>query len=115
MHVKTIRALWRGVHAARARQFAEAVDWFNVADDCAVWRRRRTLWNLDAVLRFIIPTYRGSWREPTLDAVVEVEGLLLSKPDRPGHARRLFDRLWTSWCVRAHKTDTAWAYQTEMR
>jgi hypothetical protein len=99
------------VHAARARQFAEAVDWFNIADDCAVWRRRRTLWNLDAALRFTIRTYRESWQEPTLDAVVEMEGLLLSKPDRPGHSRRLFDRLWTTWCARAYQTEPHWAYQ----
>jgi hypothetical protein len=115
MHVRTIQALWRGVWAARARRFGEAVAWFNIADDCAVWRRRRTLWNLDAALRFMIRTYRESWQEPTLEPLLEMEGLLLSQPDRPDHSRRLFDRLWTSWCVRAHKTDTAWAYQTEMR
>ena len=115
MHAKTIQALWHGVRAARAQQFGEAVAWFNIADGCAVWRHRRAHWNLDAALRFMIRTHRGSWQEPTLESLVEMEGLLLSQPDRPGHARRIFDRLWTTWCIRANKTETAWAYQTEMR
>ncbi len=112
MHVvRTIQSLWRGVLAARARQFDAAVDWFNIADDCAVGRRRCAEWNLDAALRFVIRTYQESWQEPTLEAMVEMERLLVSAPDRPGHSRRLFDRLWKTWCVRAYKTDTPWAYQ----
>lgn len=112
VRVKTIRALWRGVHAARAQHFATAVDWFNIAHDCAVWRRRRTLWNLDAALRFIIPACRASRREPTLEAVLEMEALLLSKADQPDHSRRLFDRLWTTWCMRAYRSEGLWTYQT---
>jgi hypothetical protein len=111
MHVKTIRALWCAVLAARAQQFGEAVDWFTMAHDCAVGRRRRAEWNLDAALRFVIRTYREPWQEPTLEAVVEMEALLASKPDRPDHSRRLFDRLWTTWCTRAYQTEPHWAYQ----
>lgn len=91
MHVKTLHALWRGVHAARAQRFEEAVNWFNIVDDCAA-RRRRTTWNLDAALRRIIPACRGYSAEPTLEAVFEMETALLSKA-QPGCSRALFDSL----------------------
>ena len=111
MHVKTIRALWRAVLAARAHQLGEAVDWFTIAHGCAVWRRRRALWNLDAALRLMMRMTKGSRREPSLESLVEMEALLLSKPDQPGHSRRLFDRLWTTWCMQAYQTEPLWAYQ----
>jgi hypothetical protein len=110
VHVKTIRALWRGVAAARAHQFEDAVKWFDIADTCAVWRGRHARWNLDAVLRSIIPTSRGYSVEPTLEAVWELM-LLLSKA-QPGHSRVLFDGLWKRWCVRACKSGTPWEYQS---
>jgi hypothetical protein len=47
-----------------------------------------------------------------VESLVELEGLLVSKPDRPGRSRRLFDRLWTTWCTRAYRTEPEWAYQT---
>jgi hypothetical protein len=97
VHVETIRALWRGVDAARGRDFEAAVKWFDIADTCAVWRGRRAEWNLDAVLRFIIPASRGYSAEPTLEAVFEMEQLLLSKA-QPGYSRRLF----------ACKSETPW-------
>ena len=87
------------------------MDWFTVAHGCAVWRRRRAEWNLDAVLRSMMRTTKGSRREPALESLVELEKLLVSKPDRPGHSRRLFDRLWTTWCTRAYQTEPEWAYQ----
>jgi hypothetical protein len=107
VHVETIRALWRGIDAARGRDFEDAVKWFNIADTCAVHRDRRTRWTLDAVLRLIILASRGYSAEPTLEAVFEMEKLLLSTAE-PGRSRRLFDRLWKSWCIRAYKSDTAW-------
>ena len=111
MHVETISALWRGVRAARANRFEEAVRWFDSADTCAVWRGRRTRWNLDAVLRFIVARSRGCWLEPTLEAVWEMEKLLLSE-EQPGHPRKLFDGLWRRWYIQAYKTDTPWEYQS---
>ena len=105
MHVETIRALWRGIDAARAGDFEDAVKWFNTADTCAVWRGRRAKWNLDAVLRVIIPDSRGYSAEPALEAVFELEQLLLSKAS-PGYSRRLFDGLWKRWCIRACESGT---------
>jgi hypothetical protein len=87
------------------------VKWFNIADSCAIWRHRRAHWNLDAVLRLIIPASLGYGAEPTLEVVWEMETLLLSKA-QPGHSRRLLDRLWKSWCIRAYKSETPWTYQT---
>ena len=110
MNVETIRALWRGVDTARAGQFEDAVKWFDVADTCAVRRGRRARWNLDAVLRSIIPASRGYSAEPTMEAVWELEKLLLSKA-QPGCSRRLFDGLWKRWCIRAHKSHPPWVYQ----
>jgi hypothetical protein len=107
MNVATIRALWREVEAARARQFEDAVKWFNIADACAVWRDRRARWNLDAVLRVIIPASRGYAAEPTLEALFEMETLMLSRAP-PGQSRALFDGLWKRWCIRACKSDTPW-------
>jgi hypothetical protein len=111
MHVETIRALWRGMDAARARQFEDALKWFDIADSCAVWRHRRAQWNLDAVLRLIVPASRGYSAKQTLEAVFEMEQALLSKAE-PGRSRRLFDRLWKIWCIRACKSETPWTYQT---
>ena len=96
LQVETIRALWHGVDAARAKDFEDAVKWFNIADTCAVYRGRRAKWNLDAVLRRIVPTSRGYPAEPTLEAVYEMEHLLLSKAE-PG-CSHLFDGLWKRWC-----------------
>jgi len=110
VHVETIRALWRGVDAARAGGLEDAVTWFNIADTCAVHRGRRARWNLDAVLRLIILASRGYSAEPTLEAVWELEKLLLSKA-QPGCSRRLFDGLWKRWCRRANKSETPWEYQ----
>jgi hypothetical protein len=97
VHVETIRALWHAVDAARARDFEEAVKWFNIADTCAVHRGRRAHWNLDGVLRRIVPASRAYPAEPTLEAVYEMEKLLLSKAE-PGCSRWLFDGLWKRWC-----------------
>jgi hypothetical protein len=110
VHVETIRALWRGVYAARAGDFEDAVKWFNIADTCAVHRDRRTRWNLDAALRFIILASRGYSAEPTLEAVFDMEQALLSKAE-PGRSRRLFDGLWKRWCIRVNKSHTPWLYQ----
>ena len=110
MHVETIRAVWRGVDAARAKDFEDAVKWLNAADSCAVHRDRRAKWNLDAVSRRIVPAFRGFGAEPTLEAVFELEQLLLSKAE-PGRSRRLFDGLWKRWCIRAYKSETAWEYR----
>ena len=112
MHVETIRALWCGVDAARAGDFEDAVKWFNTADTCAVWRGRRAQWNLDAVLRVIIPDSRGYSAEPALEAVFELEQLLLSKAE-PDRSRVLFDGLWKRWCRQAYKSQTPWVYRSK--
>ena len=59
-----------------------------------------------------VEAYRPATRvysaEPTLEAVYEMEHLLLSKAE-PGCSRRLFDGLWKRWCIRAYKSETPWA------
>jgi hypothetical protein len=104
--------LWCGVDAARAGDFEDAVKWFDRADTCSVRRGRRAPWNLDAVLRLIIPASRGYGAEPRLEAVFEMETLLLSKAE-PDRSRFLFDGLWKRWCIRAYRSQTPWAYRSK--
>jgi hypothetical protein len=106
--------LWRGVDAARAKDFEGAVKWFDIADSCAVHRDRRAKWNLDALLRLIVLASRGFSAEPTLEAVFEMEQALLSKAE-PDCSRRLFDGLWKRWCIRAYKSRTPWVYQSKRK